>query len=77
MRVVSLLLWVLTVVVLLLPVLRRLPPARRRSGRVARDELVKDPVCQTYVVRSQAVRRTAAGESLYFCSAECARRYLG
>ena len=76
MRVVSLLLWVLTVVVLLVPLLRRLPRPRR-PARIVGDELVKDPVCQTYVVRSRAVSRTAAGRSLYFCSAECARRYLG
>lgn len=79
MRVVSLLLWVLAVVVVLLPLLRRLRrlPRPRRPAPLARDELVKDPVCQTYVVRSRAVSRTAAGQPLYFCSAECARRYLG
>lgn len=76
MRVVSLLLWVLAVVLLLVPILRRLP-RRPRPVRLARDELVKDPVCQTYVVRSRAVTHTAAGRPLYFCSAECARRYLG
>jgi len=76
MRLVSLLLWVLTIALLLLPLLRRLP-RRRRPVPAVHDELVKDPVCQTYVVRSRAVSRTAAGQPLYFCSAECARRYLG
>ena len=76
MRVVSLLLWVLGIVVVLLALLRRLP-RRRRPVPLAHDELVKDPVCQTYVVRSRAVSRTSAGQPLYFCSAECARRYLG
>lgn len=41
-----------------------------------RDELVKDPVCQTYVVRSRAVRRSARGGHFYFCSSACAERYL-
>lgn len=45
-----------------------LPAARR-------DELVKDPVCQTYVVRSRAVRRQAGGDVAYFCSEECAARH--
>jgi YHS domain-containing protein len=41
------------------------------------DELVKDPVCQTYVVRSRAVRGRGADDAPYFCSEECARRYAG
>jgi YHS domain-containing protein len=40
------------------------------------DELVKDPVCNTYVSRSRAVRRADATGLHYFCSPECARRYL-
>jgi YHS domain-containing protein len=41
------------------------------------DELVKDPVCGTYVVRSRAVSRPAAEGARYFCSAECASRFAG
>ncbi|MCI0548283.1 MAG: hypothetical protein L0027_13485 [Candidatus Rokubacteria bacterium] len=48
----------------------RVPPARRR------DELVKDPVCQTYVLASRAVRREVEGAMCYFCSPECAARFL-
>jgi YHS domain-containing protein len=44
---------------------------------VVSDELVKDPVCQTYVVRSRAVRGHGAADAPYFCSEECARRYVG
>ena len=44
------------------------------SGR--RDELVKDPVCQTYVVMSRAVRRDVDGTVTYFCSRECADRFV-
>ena len=75
MRVVWLLVWVLFVVALLLPLLRRVSIPRRRPGALP-DELVKDPVCQTYVVRSRAVARQDRGEPVYFCSSECARRYL-
>ena len=49
----------------------RLPPA----GPHPRDELVKDPVCQTYVVMSRAIRSEAAGAPLFFCSRECAARF--
>ncbi|OLC15572.1 MAG: hypothetical protein AUH29_07680 [Candidatus Rokubacteria bacterium 13_1_40CM_69_27] len=75
MKIALLLLWVVVVTALLLPLLRRAlaPPPRRPAA--LRDELVKDPVCQTYVVRSRAVRALARGEPVYFCSDDCARRY--
>jgi YHS domain-containing protein len=38
---------------------------------------VKDPVCQTYVVKSRAVRRTDGGRIRYFCSEQCARLDTG
>jgi YHS domain-containing protein len=75
MRVVLLVLWVVLVVALLLPLVRRSLGRRRRPAAALRDELVKDPVCQTYVVRSRAVRALAQGELFYFCSDECARRH--
>ena len=76
MRVVVFLLWALLAVVLLWPLVRRGWMATRVRERVSGDELVKDPVCQTYVVRSRAVRRTAGGQLRYFCSRDCARRFL-
>jgi YHS domain-containing protein len=65
------------VVTVVLPLLRRpMVKAERPPAGVA-DELVKDPVCQTYVVRSRAVRGRGAQGAPYFCSEECARRYVG
>jgi YHS domain-containing protein len=46
----------------------RLRPPRR-------DELVKDPVCQTYVLLSRAVTTEANGVVTHFCSRECAARF--
>jgi YHS domain-containing protein len=73
----ALVLLVLIAVVVL--VVARLPAAWRArlpspSPR-ARDELVKDPVCQTYVVMSRAIRSEAGGVPLFFCSRECAARF--
>jgi YHS domain-containing protein len=48
----------------------RLPSAPPR-----RDELVKDPVCQTYVLMSRAIRSEAGGAPTFFCSRECAARF--
>jgi YHS domain-containing protein len=75
-RLAILVLWIAILVVALLPLLRgrRLPTGR---PRVSSDELVKDPVCGTYIVRSRAVSRPAAEGPRYFCSSECAARFGG
>lgn len=36
------------------------------------EQMVLDPQCQTYVPKSEAVVR----QGRFFCSEECARRYL-
>lgn len=75
MRLLAILFWAV-VAVLVAHLLTRALRARRRLGPpvAALDELVKDPVCQTYVVRSRAVRRDGADGPRYFCSPECAAR---
>ena len=49
----------------------------RQPRQALRDDLVKDPVCETYIPRRKAVARTAAGTTRYFCSAGCADRFAG
>jgi hypothetical protein len=77
MRLLPILLFLVVAFVLLFPLLRgtRLPP--RPARRAIPDELVKDPVCQTYIVKSRAVRRSEAGHTRYFCSEQCARLDTG
>ena len=60
--------------IILVPMLRGWRP-RLPGGRSDRDQLVKDPFCGTYVLRSRAVRRESGGEALHFCSADCAARF--
>jgi hypothetical protein len=74
MRAFQLLAWVVALGMLLLPWLRRNPLPAGRSVPTPTDELVKDPVCQTYVVRSRAVSRPGPEGPRYFCSDACARR---
>ena len=76
MRVAVLAVWVVMAVVALLPLLRG-RSLRNPAPPLSTDELVKDPVCQTYVVRSRAVTRQTAGGPRYFCSADCAARFAG
>jgi len=47
--------------------------APRRAGL---DELVKDPVCETYIPRRKAISRGNGPDTRYFCSAACADKYL-
>jgi hypothetical protein len=48
------------------------PLTTRRAGL---DELVKDPVCETYIPRRKAIARGRGPEIRYFCSAACADKY--
>lgn len=45
------------------------PPARG-------EELVQDPLCKTYVPKSQAIVSDIHGHREYFCSLECRDKYL-
>jgi hypothetical protein len=71
-RALQLVAWFVLLAFALAPILRKKPFGPRTSGPL--DELVKDPVCHTYVVRSRALPAPGAAEPL-FCSAECARRW--
>jgi uncharacterized protein len=42
----------------------------------ADDTLVKDPQCGVYFPRRDGVVLTVKGKDLYFCSSQCAQRYL-
>jgi hypothetical protein len=72
-----LLFWLIVAAVAVSALLRRVALPARRPRPALPDELVKDPVCQTYVVKSRAVTRTTGGVVSYFCSARCARRATG
>jgi hypothetical protein len=74
MRAIQIFAWLAAVGLLLWPFLRRVPPSPSSVSTAAVDELVKDPVCQTYVVRSRALSRPGPEGPRYFCSDACARR---
>jgi hypothetical protein len=74
MRAVAVLFWLALALALLVPLLRRLMQPPLGSRVRPPDELVKDLVCNTYVVKARALTRIEDGEVRYYCSAECARR---
>lgn len=75
--------------ILVVPILRVLIGAAARAlhdfvsgggaGRGKRQaiggRLHRDPVCGVYVSEQVAVRREAGGQTLYFCSEECAKKH--
>ncbi len=73
MRALQLLAWIVVLALIITSVVRRRRPMPRPPG-IPLDELVKDPVCQMYVVRSRAVPASGA-VGPFFCSAECAQRW--
>jgi YHS domain-containing protein len=38
-------------------------------------QMVRDPVCGTFVVPSRAVTLAVGGDRIYFCSSDCRDRY--
>jgi len=66
----------LALVMIVVPAIMRSWRARVPSTpRTQRDELVKDPVCQTYVLLSRSVTTEEDGVVTHFCSRECAARF--
>lgn len=46
------------------------------SGQEIQGDMVKDPVCQTYIPKSLAIEKKIEGQIYYFCGAECATKFL-
>lgn len=56
---------------------RRAP--RETGGRtppLVTQELVRDPVCQLYLPRAEAIRRKVRGQEHFFCSPGCLDKFL-
>ena len=49
--------------------------SRRKRQEQLGGEMVQDPVCETYIVRSSAVLKEVNGDTVYFCSQGCAQVY--
>ena len=48
----------------------------RGPGGGVIDEMVQDPFCKTYVPKRESVRELIDGQEHFFCSGECASRYV-
>jgi YHS domain-containing protein len=50
-------------------------PRQTQSDPRPTGELHKDPVCGTYVAESAAFRRSAGGQTFYYCSEKCREKH--
>lgn len=56
---------------------RRVPrDTTRQASTPLTQEMVRDPVCQVYLPRSEALRRRIHGEEHFFCSPGCLDKFL-
>lgn len=44
---------------------------RRKRREQSGGEMVRDPVCETYIPKSRAIEKTVSGQTVYFCSQPC------
>lgn len=59
-------------------------PRGRQRSRDHRDhtgendigDMVRDPVCATFIIKRDAIKQKKDGEIHYFCSKECAEKFL-
>ena len=50
--------------------------AEKKKKRMESGEMVKDPVCGTYVEKDSAITVRNGDQTLYFCSYECRKKYI-
>jgi uncharacterized protein len=71
-----LLLFVIYLAVKMLIGFTYLSSQRRKRREQLGGEMVRDPVCETYVPKATAIEKKMNGETVYFCSQTCAEAYL-
>lgn len=50
-------------------------PGRRSAAPSRGTQMVRDPICGTFVVQSRALTAVQGGQTAWFCSEECRRRW--
>jgi uncharacterized protein len=75
------LLLVVVLIVVLYKILWKGEPLfrKRKKGKehpqAALEEMKRDPVCGTFLPEKQAIQLKQGGETHYFCSEECKRKF--
>lgn len=53
----------------------RLSRQRRTQREREGGEMVRDPVCETYILRARAIEKSVNGQTIYFCGPGCVDAY--
>jgi uncharacterized protein len=61
---------------LLFPKRRTRWKTRGQAPTAVTEEMVRDPVCQLYLPRSEALHRKIRGQEHFFCSPGCLDKFL-
>jgi uncharacterized protein len=61
---------------LLFPKRRTRRETRGHTPTAVTEEMVRDPVCQLYLPRSEALHRKIRGQEHFFCSPGCLDKFL-
>jgi uncharacterized protein len=61
---------------LLFPKRRVRQETSRQAPTAVAEEMVRDPVCQLYLPRAEAIRRRVQGREYFFCSPGCLDKFL-
>jgi YHS domain-containing protein len=54
---------------------KRKTVSRKAAGQID-DVMIKDPYCEAYFPKRNAVHSSFNGSDLYFCSKECRDKYI-
>lgn len=65
----------LLVVLLILLIRSFFPSLFQKEGAGDATEMVKDPNCDTYIPKTEAIERTIRGATRHFCSEKCAEEF--
>jgi YHS domain-containing protein len=74
--VILVLLFVLYLAVKVLIGFTYLSSQRRKRREELGGEMVRDPVCETYIPRSRSIEKNLSGQIIYFCSQECMNAFF-
>jgi YHS domain-containing protein len=61
---------------LIFPKRRVRSASARQTPTAVAEEMVRDPVCQLYLPRTEAIRRKVQGRDYFFCSPGCIDKFL-
>ncbi|MFQ5451677.1 MAG: YHS domain-containing protein [Nitrospinaceae bacterium] len=51
------------------------PGSSRKEDTTEAKEMIKDPNCETYVPKSEALQKNLHGKEYFFCSKTCADEF--